>query len=506
MSMVAMAVTLAALFFEEQAVPGLFVERGHTLNALPAGPFLQADLDGDGQLDLLLPDAVAFQRDGGFPEDARVPLTGIDERPFADVWDGDIFLFFPNRIERRRWENDDWTLVHEQAMEWPEAFAEAVRDPEFPALDEVTLAQPRVRIRRLLHDFEGDGEPAIVAAVPTGLAVMQLEDGEFGPPVVLDVFPPLRLARPPSLALWPPSERRVAFPARQMASRFYLDGDTITTIERTENSPQSARYIVSRFTVNSAGNGASGGLTLIPGETHTTPPVTHSLRPWRLNADDTLDFAGGEASQTRASLIPAPLYSTLASTDAGETIQEIRSISFRPSVSFVDFNGNGELDLIAHHTGLFDGGAREVIARALNNRRVAHRITVHLQRDGRFSRAPSLEGQFDITLDETPSRYSAHFQRYQATELFDLGGDLDGDGLNDAVVQVRPDRLAVYRAQGEGFDRRPAAEAVIAPEEDFVVMDVNGNGRADIVLRPRTRPGDAASRSTRVLFSRESAP
>ena len=500
MAAAALAIGMAALAFDEQPMTGFFVERGHTLNALPSGPFLQADLDGDGAMDLLLPDTVAFQREGRFPEGAREPIPGTEERPFADVWQGDLFLFFRDRVERLRWRDGEWETIHEQKMQWPEAFAEAVRDPEFPGVDETTRANPRVRIRRLLHDFDGDGEPAIVAAVPTGLAVIRFQDGAYGPAEVLDVFPPLRLARPPSLTIWPPSERRVAFPARQMACRFYLDGNTVTTIERTENSAQSARYIVARMEVTPD---ESGALQVVRGEVTTTPPVSHALRPWRLNDGEALDFAGGELAQTRASLIPAPLYSTLASTDAGETVQEIRSLSFRPSVSFVDFNGNGQLDLIAHHIGLFEGGARDVVARALSNRRVDHRIAVHYQEDGRFSRTPSIEGSFTIQLDEPPSRYSAHFQRYQSSELFDLGGDLTGDGLNDAVIQVRPDRLAIYRARGGAFERSPAAEVPIGLDETFVVMDVNGNGRADIVITPRTRPSAGPSPPARVYFTRE---
>lgn len=489
-----------SLYFEIEPLPGLSVERGHALNGVATGPFLQGDFNGDGATDLLLPDAVVFQTDGRFHRDGREPLPIGAERPFADAWASELFLFYPDRLEILAWGGDAFGRVRTQPMIWPPAFAATTPDPQLQGAGDVLQATPRVAIRRLLHDLTGDGVPEIVVATPEGLAVFRADaDGRYGAAETLAVFPPLRLARPPSLALWPPQERRVAFPARQMASRFLVEQGAVTTIERTDSSAQSARYIVTRFTV---APGDDGTLRAVEVASDTTPPVSHALRPWRLNeGSDALHFAGGDLMQTRASLVPAPLYATLASTDGGESIQEIRSLSFRPALSFVDFNGNGNLDLVAHHTGLFEGGARDIVARALSERRMTHRVAVHLQEDGRFAREPAYTGRFTIALDQPPSRYTPHFARYQEASLIDLGGDIDGSGLKDAVVQAAPNRLYVYRAVPGGFFGSPAAVIPIDPDEDFVALDLTGNGQAEIVLQARVRPGDApAEGATRVVY------
>lgn len=74
--------------------------------------------------------------------------------------------------------------------------------------------------------------------------------------------------------------------------------------------------------------------------------------------------------------------------------------------------------------------------------------------------------------------------------IVSLDGDFDGDGLRDLVNRTDNDKLAIYPglAGRRGVAEKPAVELEIKNTDDYrfvlpMVEDVNGDGRADIVLR-----------------------
>ncbi|MEZ0230761.1 MAG: FG-GAP repeat domain-containing protein [Planctomycetota bacterium] len=74
--------------------------------------------------------------------------------------------------------------------------------------------------------------------------------------------------------------------------------------------------------------------------------------------------------------------------------------------------------------------------------------------------------------------------------IVSLDGDFDGDGLRDLVNRVDKDKLAIYPgvAGRRGVAESPSVKLEIKDTDDYrfvlpIVEDVNGDGRADIVLR-----------------------
>ena len=74
--------------------------------------FRHADVDGDGLQDLILPQGIAFQREGTFPENARVALPKCKPGAVLPMCGGrNLYLRHPGRLEVIRWEQDDWQTV-----------------------------------------------------------------------------------------------------------------------------------------------------------------------------------------------------------------------------------------------------------------------------------------------------------------------------------------------------------------------------------------------------------
>lgn len=506
------------IFFAEAEIPGLRVSAVNPLSGHVVTNYRQADLDGDGKRDVLLPAEVFFQRAGGFPPENRAPMPGAAEQPACDLWDGAIYLWFSGKLRVVRWAGGGWNTLFEQELARPDP----TREHEAFYVSE---GRAGVRFARFLHDLDEDANPEIIVAGEAGIHLYRQvppgngekrdsakrsgEGAETGQPpfspyaeaACLDVLPPLRFVRPPGQALWPPKARQMAFPARAMRCRFLIEGNKLTTIVREEGPGLSIRYRLSRYTIELPPESpAPSPITSI------TAPLPPHFRPCRLNGDDLIDYAGGDWELSTSSPLPMPIYETSASIDNGKTVQSVRSVSFRPLCSFIDFDGDGDRDMIAETMGLFDGGIRECISRGLTSKRLDHEIAVHLQdAGGVFSKSPDIRGRFTVRLDAPPLRGSALFQRYQSSELFDISGDFNGDRRRDIVVHERPGRLAVYLCGDRGFSTQPDGAVDIPEGAHFGVADIDGDGRGDIAVRWYVSAGNELEEHGRVYLTRDGA-
>jgi len=180
------------------------------------------------------------------------------------------------------------------------------------------------------------------------------------------------------------------------------------------------------------------------------------IQPCRLNEDDSIDFAGGALDYTSSLALLTPIYTTVVQSSPNRTPQTFRTKSFTPHTLFTDMNQDGYLDLILERTDITDGGLRETLNRFMTQRRFSHRLSIHYQHpDGSFSAKADIQKTVDIKLDHTPIRLSEMFERYQAGKLINATGDFNHDGLNDLLVQVSPDTLAVFLCQGSTFSAKP---------------------------------------------------
>jgi len=456
-----------------------------------------ADLDDNGQQDLILPTGVYFQHNGAFSERMKAPSPAADAPAACDVWNDTLYLRLPDRLQKVRWEGKAWSIESDQPVAWP--------DPGNNMLLSMYAMPAGLRFERVLHDVDGDGAPEIFIPNERGLSVFRTgADGAYQKAAEFDVFPPLQLARVEGRQLWPESERRISFPARAMNCRYNVNDNEIAVVTREDCPTMTrgtlARYRVSRFTID------TDALQLVSAETReeTTEPFPPHLQLVRLNGDGIADIAGGDWQVVESSPLPMPIYETRASTDGGKTFRTIRVTGFRPHQSFIDVNHDGKTDIVTESTGLFDGGVREAMSRFCTSPELRHTVSVYLQdASGRFAQKADVSGVFYIQLEAAPIRGGIMFNRYQAGELFNLTGDFNGDGWNDALVQDRPSRLALYLGRSDGFDSRPCASLSIERLDRFTVADYNGDGRADIAVHWYNADEPVAELKTRLYLTRE---
>ncbi len=486
-----LCLALGGLVWVEETIPDLRVrDTGFTADL--SANYRHADIDGDGETDLVLPTRVLFQRAGRFSESA--PLPGIAEgtRPHADLWEADLYLWGNNTLEIWRWQEGAWTRHLAQPLLHDEPPANGARGWE---------VEDGVVWSRFLHDLDDDGAPEIVAGTPEGLRVHARRDAQFEEAGLLEVYPPPRLApRAPG-----PSDalRGALFPGDSMQCTVFLDGSALTVVERQPAGTYAMRFHVrtmriargedSRFVVEETGQ-------------HTTKPLPWRTEPCRLNDDDVLDFAVAYAGGSETLPLPLPVTGAEASTDGGRTLQSVRAIGLGGRGPFIDMDGDGDRDMVIQETDFFHGGLREVVNRAMTSRSVRHTVSLHLQDDqGRFSTRRDAKWEGVIGFRSPLWKRGPRFDAYLYGELVDVTGDFNGDGRNDVAVHDRPDRLAVYLWDGDGFASRPLVPTQLGEQDLFTVVDVDGDGRSDVVVYPAPN-GRAVEPRARVFLTREDKP
>lgn len=492
---------LAPIDFHAQEIPGLRIESASALVENTALNVLHADLDGDGALDLIFPRDVSFQRDGLFPRDARTPLPAFSSRPLLDTWGQDIYLRFGDRLTVIRWKDAGWQTMLDQAISWP---------PADNAVAASALLQgsmgPSAWFARFLHDLDGDGTPEILVTSPDGIHVYSRNADLFRENGILNVLPPLACSVSARPRLWPAARRVLEFPVQAMQCRLIIEGSQIGVITSEETRGGRARY---RLEYRAVARGESGDFHVVEPDEGEDARFSEWLpahfAPCRLNGDGMLDMVGGSWTKTTATAVPAPVYAVEVSLDGGKTLREYRSIVFRPGPSFLDFDGDGDLDLVVESSEFFDGGARETLARFLTRPAIDHSLRVYPQAAGAFAERPLLFHRMTLQVETPPLLESAAYQRYRRGALVSLAGDFNGDRYRDLLVQDKPGRLAVFLAAGYSFSDTP--DAIVAAEPNCLMgaADVNGDGRSDIVIR--WTPAQAAKNveRCRVYFARETA-
>jgi hypothetical protein len=491
-------VLFGAITFVAQDLADLSVDAG---SPEPGFTYRLADLDGNGQQDLILPAGVYFQHNAAFSDLMKAPSPATDAPAACDLWNDTLYLRLHGRLQKVRWEGKAWNIQTDQPISWP--------DPGNQTMMSMHAAPAGLRFDRFLHDVDRDGAPEIIVPNERGLSIFRTgPDGSYQKAAELDVFPPVRLARIEDRRLWPESERRIFFPARTMNCRYNVNANEIAVIAREDarypamTIATTARYRAMHFTLD------TDAFQIVAAETREelTEPFPPHLQLVRLNDDGLIDIAGGDWRVVPSSPLPMPIYETTASTDGGKTFKTARVTGFRPHQSFIDVNHDGKTDMVTESTGLFDGGVRESLSRFCTSKEVRHEVRVYLQdASGRFAQKPGISGVFYIELESAPIRGGIMFSRYQAGELFNLTGDFDRDGGNDAVVQDRPGRLALYPDEAGGFASRPCASIAIDNLDRFSVADYNGDGRADIAVHWYNAGETATRMKTKLYLTREGA-
>ncbi len=482
--------------FVEQDIPGLRAGEVDLLTGQVWRSYRQADLDGDGLADLILPREVAFQREGVFRRENRTPLPHLALSPTCDVWKRQIFLCHAGGLIIVQWDGQNWQETLNQEKAWAGNSDSPQPDPS-PREPPV----PSARFVRMLQDLNGDDIPELVLPAPDGLHIHAFTDGAYHEVALLNLFPQPQLSKGAAPALWPPEARQLRLPELDLACRFILEGPRLTILRREHLPDHTVRYHYTRHHLNP---NAAYVPTPDRSEQTVSDPLPPDMRPCRLNADDTIDFAGGDWQVSESSLLPTPIYETRLSTDNGASVQRVRTRSFRPHCSFIDFDQDGDLDMVTESTGLFDGGAREAISRFMSSHIIHHEVAIHPQDEtGKFTARPRVRARFAIDLGAAPWRGGDTFRQYQSSDLLDITGDFNRDGKRDVVLQSAPNTLGIYPCTGRTFQTTPSATISIGKGWRFAVDDVDGDGLSDILVRWMDPDSTEGFERSKVFLTRE---
>ncbi|MBI5094064.1 MAG: VCBS repeat-containing protein [Candidatus Hydrogenedentes bacterium] len=488
------AAALLAMFggltFVEQELPVVVPPE-----SIATGNFFHtADVDGDGVPDLILPDRILLQRNGRFNIDSPIPVPD-HSRSTYDLWKGEFYFFGSGHLEIMRWTDKGWERRLEQDMESPSAASSANR---------ATPAGRRIFFMPFLHDLNGDGVPEIAFPEESGITIFARNGKTYRRVSTLKIFPGLHYGSIPRQRLWPPEARRIAFPPRQMSCRCVVDGTRLTLIAPEELPGKQVRYRVTRYEVDPQHQYA-----VIPDKTSQiiTEPMNRYMQPLALRPGD-VDFAGGDWEYAETSVLPQPIFVTQVTTDNGAHVESFRAPFFRSSRgSFVDMNGDDRLDIVAEASDLFKGGVRESIERFTNGTSVQHELRVYIQDDqGRFPPVPSWTASFHIEMTHPPIQNDKRFRWYQSGVLLDASGDFNKDGYRDVVAHDLPNRLAIYLNTGSGLSSRPDITIPFDPDHRFDALDLDGDGRSDIVVQWRDSSQSPPVERCRAYLTREAAP
>lgn len=465
---------LGGLLAEPREAPWLMVTPVSTPGENFRAGFRHADIDGDGAMDLLCADGVRLQRNGFFSGEDFAPYPPEADGAAAD-WDkGALYCRTARGLLILKWRNNGFEREGEAAVEWPHA-ASPMPEPQ------PTAGGASVRLEPFLHDLDGDNKPEIVLMDEQGMTIYLLREGGAVQAGTLALLPAMELSGMAERPLWPRPQRMLSLPVRQMQCTIRLSGNTAETIHSTATPDNGRSFTQNRFSII-VENGRF--VQKAPPENWGSEPLSGFMHPCRLNGDGQPDFAGFRMVETEGSNLSAPVMEIRATVDGGKTGSIRRAVVPRgwnaPPV-FSDIDGDGRLDMVVQATGLYEGGMREAVGRMMTGTRTDHTVTVFRQGEKDFDAAPSFESRFQLDFGAPVRTSPAMLYEYLSGRLI-LFGDVSGDGKADLLVRNRADRAMLFIDAGNGGTTdRPDGVFTVRGDASLCLLDVNGDGREDLV-------------------------
>lgn len=493
-------VTLLALGqigFDAQPLPGVRIGPVTPLTGQPTSNYLLGEVNGDDALDLILPEYVNIQEGGRFPETTRVALPPCDGAMEADWFGGKLYYRGRDVLRVFSWTGTGWHTELEQPLNRP---------GEEISYSPVSADGGRPVFRRFTCDLDGDQTPELVDLDTEGVHLYRRGEARFEAAGTLAVFPTTVVNRSGPQTIWPPSERELILPEQRMSCRLLLMEHSLSVIIDLEGAEGKARYRRDDLTLTLD---ERRGFVVGGTESFTSEELPDHVRPCYLNNDPIPDYAGSHWVISDVAPIPVPVHETWASLDGGTTFHIERATTFpnfRPGASFVDFDADGDQDMIVESTGFFELGLRESINQYLSSRVIPHTIRILPQHEGGFGGAP-LVCEISLDIEAPPVSPGPMLTRYQAGELVNLTGDFNGDGFRDLACRRRADELEIRLARGwDGFASSPSARIAVPPQAHVSVGNINGDQRSDVLVRWEEEGPDGPVARCVAHFAVEGAP
>jgi hypothetical protein len=492
---------LGGLAFLEQPIDGLDMTNGEGLDPRRSEQTWRcADMDGDGAKDILTPGGVAFQRNGVFPRTDQTPFPKLGEMPRADVWKNEVIVLLPDRIESLRWSQGEWQRTLSQPIAWANSELRPSDEASAPA------EMQRFQFDRFLHDINDDGKPEIILVSKDGLRVYARGSLFYEEKTLWPVFPKMQ----PLITeqtIWPANARTVEIPILQGDAEFSLNKRVLTVYTNGKGAfiQTGGTHVFKQIRYNVAQDN-SFAISEKPESQRETEPLSAEWSSISLNDDDVIDLVRVRYVGSTSSPYPVSKFEVAVSTDGGKTIHTAQCTGAYPSQVIADFNRDGRLDLVTESKQLVEGGIKETLVRGFTRREVDLEVEIRFQdSQGGFPGKPSIRRRFGITLDKPPANLSEMFLQFLDGQFLKLNGDVDGDRLSDAVIHDRPDALSVYRGNATGITNNRIATLSIEPTGTFRVVDIDEDGRDDILVRRAKREHDNNPESL-VYLSRDIQP
>ncbi len=477
MIIAALCVVMGGVTFEKVDIPDVHASPGYPPLGTIKLDLLHADLDKDGHSDLILPTRAYLRPGGRLDPDRYLPMPDVPRQSRADIWESTVYVLSPGLFATYVLEAGDWKRSAQFALDW---------EPTEDIRVEVDENTPSITFERFLHDVDGDGQPEIVRITDDGISVSAMKTDGIET-AVLALFPPHR-AQPSARknALWPASERKVAFPNRWARFNVVIDGGSAVVIEQVFRGQDEVIYAVHRYQIVSD---SDKGFAFRQETSYRTEALPDDMEPIALNADGDVDYAGYRYERPTYTNWK-PVVQRFVSTDAGKTFEIAVTRGFLSRTTFVDLDGDGDLDWLGEESGLVSGGVRETANRALFQQKFSHAIMARTQNDdGSFDRKWRTLGRFTIELDKPARHYTYRFWQYMNGDLIDCTGDFNGDDWRDALVFNKPEAVSIHLGGADGFTARPETEFAVPPHKIPCAFDVDGDGLSDVVVRDRAKGG-----------------